>query len=204
MEPAPKYKTLDEATLDHLIEGCQLISRNWRYLYVNDAVVKQSKYTTKKDLLGHTMMEKYPGIEHTDMFKVLENCMVARISETLINEFTFPDGSTGWFELHIEPVPRGLFILSMDITERKRAELARKDYIGSLEEMLFIVSHKVRNPVCSILGLMNLIDSSGTSKKDLKRISSYLKEAITSLDTFTKELTSFIHEKKITINSDKK
>ena len=37
-------------------------------------------------------------------------------------KFVFPDGNAGWFDLSIQPVPEGVFILSVDITERKKAE----------------------------------------------------------------------------------
>ena len=47
-----------------------------------------------------------------------------RIPQHIITEFIFPDGAAGWFELSIQPVPDGIFILSSDITERKRAEQA--------------------------------------------------------------------------------
>ena len=33
----------------------------------------------------------------------------------------FPDRSTGWFDVRSQPVPEGVFVLSIDITERKRA-----------------------------------------------------------------------------------
>ncbi|MCB0397185.1 MAG: PAS domain-containing protein [Flavobacteriales bacterium] len=157
------HQALDHATLDDLIEGYQLIGFDWRYLYVNKAVIKQSKYTSKNDLVGHTMMEKYPGIETTDLFKLLEKCMKTRTSSTMINEFTFPDNSKGWFELRIEPVPRGLFILSIDITERKRAEEAKKEYINSLEEMIYMTSHKIRQPICNIKGIINLLNNTHAS-----------------------------------------
>ena len=38
------------------------------------------------------------------------------------NEFTFADGSKAWFELHMEPVPEGVLILSIDITKNKSIE----------------------------------------------------------------------------------
>lgn len=107
--------------LDHLLEGCQIIGRDWRYLYVNEAVARQGR-STRGDLLGRTMIEVYPGIEKTHMFSVLRECMEERTPQWMENEFTFPDGSTGWFELRFERVPEGVFILSLDITERKRAE----------------------------------------------------------------------------------
>ncbi|MFM6975369.1 MAG: PAS domain-containing protein [Sphingobacteriaceae bacterium] len=184
-------------TLDNLLEGFQLISFDWRYLYVNEAVVKQSRYPAKEDLLGFTMMEKYPGIENTQLFWALQRCMAERVPALLENEFKFPDGNSGWFELRIEPVPEGLFVLSLDISERKKAELERKKYTQDLEEMIFITSHKVRQPVSNILGLSALLDSASISLEELKNISGYMKQSAIKLDNFTKELTNFIEELKI-------
>jgi len=108
-------------TLDNMIEGCQIIDFDWRYTYVNDTVASQG-HNTREALLGHTMMEMYPGIESTELFKVMRDCMENRVVRHIENEFTYPDGTTGWFELGIQPVPEGIFILSVDVTERKQAE----------------------------------------------------------------------------------
>jgi hypothetical protein len=48
--------------------------------------------------------------------------MEDRTPRLMENEFTFPDGSTGWFDLRFDPVPGGVFILSLDITARKRVQ----------------------------------------------------------------------------------
>ncbi len=113
-------------TLDGMMEGIQIINFNWQYLYVNDAIVTQGIYT-KKELLGHTMMEKFPGIEHTELFKVLERCMRERISDHIETEFNFPDSLSGWFQMNIMPVLEGLFILTIDISERKKAEVQLRE-----------------------------------------------------------------------------
>ena len=42
-----------------MIEGCQIIDFDWRYLYVNDAAAKQGR-KKKQELLGYTMMQVYP------------------------------------------------------------------------------------------------------------------------------------------------
>jgi PAS domain S-box-containing protein len=52
------------------------------------------------------------------------------------NEFTFPDGSKGWFELHMEPVPGGVLILSNDITKEKEEEAEVNRYRYRLEEVV--------------------------------------------------------------------
>lgn len=111
------------STLDNMLEGAQIIGFDWRYKYINNSFTRHSKYT-KEDLLGYTVMEKFPGIEQTGIFKVYQRCFDERISAHLENEFAFPDGSIGWFELSFQPIPEGIFILSIDITERKKAEAA--------------------------------------------------------------------------------
>ena len=108
-------------TLDNMMEGAQIIDYGWRYVYVNSALEKQAKFK-KHELIGYTMMEKYPGIENTEVFRLMKKCMDERTPETCINEFNFPDGTKEWFELMIQPVNEGIFILSQDITDRKLSE----------------------------------------------------------------------------------
>ena len=48
--------------------------------------------------------------------------MDERRSEVLENQFTFPDGTSRWFELRIQPVPAGICIYSSDIEDRKRRQ----------------------------------------------------------------------------------
>ncbi len=108
------------STLDSMLEGCQIIGFDWRYLYVNDAAAEQARLD-KANLLGHRMMEVFPGIAETELFGWLRRCMDRREPHHMENEFTHLDGSTGYFELSIQPVPEGVFILSIDVTEHRRA-----------------------------------------------------------------------------------
>jgi PAS domain S-box-containing protein len=116
-ESGPRF----HSTLENLIEGCQIVDRNWRYLYLNPAAARHGKRTVD-ELLGRTMMDAYPGIEQTEMFRVLRRSMETRTAGAIESEFVAADGSTEWFDLVIQPVPEGLFILSLDITQRKRAQ----------------------------------------------------------------------------------
>lgn len=125
-----KYKIFDG-----MIEGVQVIDQDWRYIYANEAVARHAKLS-QSDLLGHTMMEKFPGVEKTPMFKLLKQCMQKRQAQEWVNEFGFPDGTKGYFELKIRPVDDGLLVLSFDITAQKRAhEIVRKSN-EELEELV--------------------------------------------------------------------
>ena len=124
-----------QTTLDGMLEGCQIIDYDWRYAYINESAAKQGR-RTKKELLGHTMMKMYPSIENTELFGHLRDCMTRRIPHQMENEFIFPDGSKGWFELRIEPAPEGILILSMDITKRKELEEELNKYRFRLEQVV--------------------------------------------------------------------
>ncbi len=79
-------------------------------------------------------MDMWPGIESTNVFAVLKRSMEERIPQDLENEFNYPDGTIRWFDLKISPVPEGIFILSVDITERKGAEEALQESRKLLRE----------------------------------------------------------------------
>ncbi len=124
IEAAAKLKASEEQfrhSMDNMLEGVQIVGFDWRHVYVNKTLCKQTKYS-KEELIGKTVMEKFPGIEQTDIYKVYQRCFNDRVSIHLENQFEFPDKSKGYFELSFQPVPEGIFILSVDITERKRAE----------------------------------------------------------------------------------
>lgn len=171
------------STMDNMLEGCQIISRDWRYLYVNDAAVKHGK-ATRENLLGKTMMEAYPGIEFTELFTVLERCMNERKSKFIENIFTFPDGSIGWFELSIQPVNEGLFILSQDITERKLAEKEliyakeKAEEMNRLKSNFFSnMNHELRTPITGILGFAEMMKDKANGDKELSEMSDYITHA---------------------------
>jgi PAS domain S-box-containing protein len=122
-------------TLDSMLEGCQIIGSDWRYIYINDSAEKQNQ-RPKKELLGNRYMDMWPGIEETVVFEKIKRCIEQRLPEQLENLFMFPDGASGWFELSIQPVPEGVFILSIDITERKKTEEALRKLKDELEEQV--------------------------------------------------------------------
>jgi two-component system, cell cycle sensor histidine kinase and response regulator CckA len=130
------------------------------YLHVNATAARHGR-KRPEDLVGRTMTECYPGIENTEMFARLRDCLERREPAVLENVFTYPDGSTAQFELRVEPVPLGVCVLSVDVTARKDAEAAlavvqerlrhaeRMEAIGQLAAG---IAHDFNNILGAILG----------------------------------------------------
>jgi PAS domain S-box-containing protein len=119
--PPSAHQDPVRAALDCLVEGFQIIDASWRYVYVNPAAARHGRREASA-LIGKSMVDAYPGIDQTPLFASLRTCMEERTSQVIENQFTFPDGSTQWFELRIRPVPAGICIYSADIESRKRPQ----------------------------------------------------------------------------------
>lgn len=78
----------------------------------------------------------------------------------------------------------------------KIEEEYQKEYIRELGDIVFLISHKIRQPVAHILGLSKLLDGAIKSPEELNKIVSYFKTSAQSLDDHTRELMTFIHKSK--------
>lgn len=169
---------------DSLSDGVQIIDTEWRYVYVNDAVVKHGK-TTREALIGQTIMAAYPGFETTKVFEALERCRATGEPQRTTNDFTYPDGTKQYFRLRVERLEGGeLIIFSIDITEDVADQLLMENMGDELERMVSkrtaqlqqqnrelqqftaVVSHDLRAPLRTIRSFVELIHQEYADRLD--------------------------------------
>jgi len=112
---------LYRSAFDSMLEGIQILGRDWRYLYLNRAAEIQNR-RPNGDLLGRSFIEIWPAAASTPVYESIKRCMDERVPVRLQNRFPYGDGTAGWFDLSLQPVPEGVLCLSIDITPRKLAE----------------------------------------------------------------------------------
>jgi PAS domain S-box-containing protein len=191
-----------QSTLEAMIEGLQIISQDWRYLYVNEAVCRHGR-KTKAELLGRTMMECYPGIETTEVFGHLRQCMRDRVSHRMENEFVYPDGRKTWFELHIEPHPDGALIRSMDISDRKLAEARfwQAQKLETIGRLAAGIAHDFNNKLSVISGYCEVLREMERTHDPIEPVLDNMMLAVKQSAGLTRQLLSFSREQVVELKA---
>lgn len=136
----------DYSILDDLEEGVQIVSPNLCYVYLNKKLLKEIQMTSQ-DVIGFSMIEKFPGIDQTDVYREIIDCLQEGGSRKILNEFKFPDGRQSFYELQLQPIQEGVIIFTRDITTTKKGELLLKETNKQLEHFAHIAAHDMREPV---------------------------------------------------------
>lgn len=120
-EKVAKNNAWIKSILDNLNEGCQIIGTDWTYKYLNGAAIKQTRMEADQ-VLGKNLMTLWPGFKKTKIYKKINDCMVNKTHHSFDSEFVYPDGKSAWFNLSVQSVPEGVFVLSSDISQKKEFE----------------------------------------------------------------------------------
>jgi PAS domain S-box-containing protein len=159
-------------------------------IYANDKFCEISGYT-RKELVGQTHKIVNSNYHSKAFFENLwETISSGKLYKAEIRNKA-KNGDYYWVDTVIIPVQMNNKIqylsLRIVITEKKELQEKNEEYVKSLEGLLFIISHEVRAPLASILGLLQF-DYSNVSKRDFIKALVYFKRSAEELDVLLKKL----------------
>jgi PAS domain S-box-containing protein len=178
---------------------CSITDSEGIIIYVNQKFCEISQYS-KNELIGQNHKMLNSGFHSEEFFANMWDTIKSGNIWNGEVKNNAKDGSFFWLENTIFPVfdkRKNIvqyFSMRLPIDQKKKVEEERIGHIKSLEEMLFMTSHQVRQPIVNLLGLANQLEDFTNSKEEMLKIVGCIKESVVTLDSFTKELTTFIYK----------
>lgn len=197
-------------------ESCNIIITDQKGIitHVNDNYCTTAKYT-KEELIGqdyHVFNSSYNSKEFIkSIWQTLTNGNIWK--GELKNKAK--DGTLYWVAATIIPFldtqgkPYQYVTIRFDITERKKAEidldLQNKKLIKTnteLDRFVYSVSHDLRSPLTSILGLINFIEAESGEPDTIKHIL-MIRESVYRLDNFIKNILNYSRNNRLSLKIQK-
>ncbi len=195
-----------ETILENVPVEIAVFDQDHKYAYVNSKSIRNEsmrKWIIGKDDYDYINKRQ---LDSTMADKRRETFLKARetgIEQEWIDEHPQPDGSRKYVLRHYSPFYvngelRNVIGYGVDITRMKNAQLEREQLvkelgnrINQLMQFNSVVSHNLRAPVASIMGLCNLLDMSlNESEKD--EVLEGIQATAHSMDAVLRDLTNVL------------
>jgi two-component system sensor histidine kinase NreB len=88
-----------------------------------------------------------------------------------------------------------ILTIGRDVTDLKKAEFRLSKYVEDLERIAFMTSHKVRAPIATMLGLVELLRLNAIHSNQWGTVFTSFDKCINDLDLYSKELGAFINQR---------
>jgi len=91
----------------------------------------------------------------------------------------------------------------LDITEIRKVQLEREEYLKQLEKIAFTTSHEIRQPICNLKGLISLLDGEELKCQTIVEIINSMKQSVIVMDNYTRDLGAKLHDFKQNLSANK-
>lgn len=189
---------------------CSITDLNGIILFVNEEFTKVTQYTPD-EVIGknHNIVKSgiQPKIFYDNLWETINNKLVWH--GDLLNKAK--DGSLNWVRSSIVPIldsdenTTHYLALQQHISKEKKAEADYKDYIESLNEIMNIISHRIRKPIVTLSGLIYLNEIiEDMPIEEIRKIIGHMKDSVNELDALTREMGDYVQYLDNKTNKDKK
>ncbi len=182
--------------MEGIKDGFYSLDKKWRFTFLNNVTKKNIK---NKDSLGKNIWEEYgDDIDYLNYNKLQE----AVKEKKPVHWEALSAQDNKYYEYHAYPFTEGISVFFRDVTESKRqeAELVRLERLNLIGQLAAGISHEVRNPLTTVRGFLQLIESRSDSSENKE----YMDMMISEIDRANEIITDFLSLAKVNAESTKK
>jgi len=205
-----RFRTFIENSSDATV----VIDENFNIIFASDSLFRVTGFKAE-DVIGESNFDSIYFQDRIDseiFFKSLLGN--SREPKTIIYRIHKKDGTVIWTERVVinlldDPVIKGIVINFRDITQRKEYEDALKrsnDELkksnSELDRFVYSVSHDLRAPLSSILGIIGLVEAETTDKEIIGDIQ-LIKNNVKRLDGFICDILDYSRNARLELKKDK-
>jgi PAS domain S-box-containing protein len=170
-----------ETILDSISDGFFILDRQYNFIFINKAF-ERICHISRADCIGRNYWDLFPKATtykfYTEYSKVLKDNVSVHFEE-------YATSLDKWVSVSAYPTDNGLTVYFTDITEERRQAMLIEEQNKRLRNIAWMLSHKFRKPVATILGLAQLFRTGTDPEND--RIIKGINEAATELDEIIKD-----------------
>lgn len=190
--------------IDNYDDSIFSVNAKQEYIVFNKAheLAMKKKYGVDIEV-GHKMGE-YIDVKH-DLGLAIEYFDKAMEGHSSTIEHSFGNDSLfrGLTQVCIFPLKNyedkiiGVTVFTKDRTLHHKAQIEKDKYLQTLETILADLSHKLRRPVASMLGLIQLVEEV-RSPEEMDKLLSFFRESVGEMDDYIKQMSKSLEENKNT------
>jgi nitrogen-specific signal transduction histidine kinase len=150
---------------------CIIMDRYLNVVDFNDAAYQLIKKVFNCKLCRGRYIGQFLNAEQYD--GVIENCMQALSGDTIAVQrcFDFKDADLSWWQAEYAPAYNhvqhigGVVFSANNISQLKALELKVEQQEQRLHDIALMQSHEIRQPLCTLMGLISLLKMEGVVQK---------------------------------------
>lgn len=189
----------DQINLNALINNTDdliwSLDKEFNVLTANDAVKTAMKQFLKDGIQeGKSILSEDAAPELKNTWESLYTKALNGKAYNIEQKVDMPDGSCMYLDVSFNPIKNsekeviGIGCYARDVTERKKHQLVIEHHNRLLEDIAWKQSHKMRGPVASILGIIQIFDFNDMDSPFNAQLLQHLKSTTKKLDNMIRDI----------------
>ncbi len=194
-----------QGILDNSPHLISLIDERGYYIMVNNSVAKFLDLPVEQ-IIGKHVSDLHKDAKRLETNNAMMQLVLEKgISSPTYNETLTVDGTTNYYQVVMIPVNDGngktiILRIATNITELKTLEMNLHFKNSELESLIYSLSHDLRGPISSILGLLNVEQYADVS--EMRQYLKMIKEQTLRMDTSIHDLVELKNITNKTVNPE--